>query len=103
MKKIIEGKMYNTETAVCLGSYDNGCAYTDFRFCEESLYRTKKGAFFIAGRGGPMTHYARSCGDNNWCGGKDLRAVTEQEARDWMEQHCDAANYIAAFGQPEEA
>ena len=50
-----------------------------------------------------MTHYSRSCGDNSWCGGEKIIPVEEWEAREWMENHCEAEEYIAAFGEPDEA
>ena len=102
MKSIINGKTYNTETATELGNYRWG-AYGDFNHIDESLYRTKKGRYFLAGEGGAMTHYCRSCGDNSWCGGEGITPIEEYEAREWMERHCDAEEYIAAFGEPEEA
>ena len=40
MKRIINGKSYNTETAEELARGDNGL-YGDFGYCRESLYRTK--------------------------------------------------------------
>ena len=103
MKKIINGKLYNTDTADMLGEYWNGLPCGDFNKVDEALYRTKKGAYFIAGSGGALTHYARRCGDNSQCGGEGLRAVTEQEAREWMEVHCTADEYIEAFGDTQEA
>lgn len=101
MKKIIDGKTYNTDTATELGNYRNNPG--NFSFVDESLYRTKKGAYFLAGKGGPMSKYAQSCGLNEWCGGSDIHPISEQEARRWLERHCDVENYIAAFGEPEEA
>lgn len=103
MKQIINGKTYNTETAECIGSYRSGCGPRDFRYVREELYRTKKGAYFTAGEGGPMTSYAVSCGDNSWCGGEEIRPISEEEAKEWMEEHCDTEDYINAFGEPEEA
>ena len=102
MKAIIEGRTYNTETATELGNYRWG-AYGDFNHIDESLYRTKKGRYFLAGEGGAMTHYCRPCGDNSWCGGEKIIPIEEYEAREWMERHCDVEEYIAAFGEPEEA
>ena len=32
MKKIIEGKIYNTETAILLGEYSNGLSHSDADF-----------------------------------------------------------------------
>ena len=53
MKKVINGKIYNTETATLIHQWDNG-RRGDFSSCEEDLYRTKKGAFFIHGEGGNL-------------------------------------------------
>lgn len=41
MKKIINGKMYNTETATEIEHYNNGMPYSDFTYFEESLYKKK--------------------------------------------------------------
>lgn len=103
MKQIINGKTYNTETATLLGEYWNGCSRSDFGFLSEDLYRTQKGAYFIAGEGGAMTKYCRSCGNNSFCGGERITPITEAEAKEWMEEHCSAEKYIQAFGEPEEA
>lgn len=55
MKKIINGKMYNTETATELGNFWNGLSTNDFRNLSETLYRKKNGEFFLYGQGGAMT------------------------------------------------
>ena len=44
MKKIIGGKKYDAQTAEHLAYYDNGRYPNDFRWFEETLYRTAKGA-----------------------------------------------------------
>lgn len=102
MKQIINGKTYNTETATELGHYWNGRSDSDFSHISESLYRTKNGQYFLAGEGGPMTRYSRPVGDMTG-GGKGIIPLSESEAREWMERYCDADEYIAAFGEPEEA
>ena len=55
MKKIINHKMYNTETAERLASSSNGYGYDDFRYMEEQLYRKKTGEFFLYGEGGALS------------------------------------------------
>ena len=87
MKKVIDGKMYNTDTAECLHSWDNGCYGNDFNACEESLHKTKKGNYFIAGSGGPMSRYAVSCGTNTTSGSWDIRVISKAEAISWLESH----------------
>lgn len=87
MKKIIDGKKYNTETAEEIASYSNNLPTSDFNWYEESLYKTKNGNWFIAGNGGAMSGYSESCGNNCWGGSSDLRPVTNDEAKSWLEEH----------------
>lgn len=103
MKAVIDGKLYNTQTATMLSAYSNGLGDRDFTHLSEELYRTKNGSYFLAGDGGPQTKYAESCGNNSVCGGEKITPLTEQEAREWMEAHADADDYVAAFGEPPEA
>ena len=86
MKQVIDGKIYNTETAELIHEWDNGLYGNDFGQCEESLYKTKKGAYFIAGSGGAMSKYAKSYG-NNTGGSEGIEVVTEKEAMAWLEEH----------------
>lgn len=86
MKKVIDGKMYNTDTADFIHDWDNGFYGNDFKTCEESLYQTKKGAFFLAGSGGPMSKYAESCG-NMVCNGDGIEPISKKEAIRWLESH----------------
>ena len=102
MKKIIDGKMYNTETAEECGFWSNGYSRSDFDFCEETLYRKKTGEYFLYGEGGPRTRYSRECSRNSWCGGEEIVPLTEDEARNWAEHHLDADKYIEVFGDVEE-
>jgi hypothetical protein len=85
MKQVIDGKTYNTETAEEIFKYWNNHPAGDLRYCEESLYKTKKGAFFIAGEGGPMTKYARPCGGNNVSSGEGIFVLSPKEALEWCE------------------
>lgn len=45
-KKIINNRMYNTETAKQLGYWSNGYTPSDFYFAEETLYQKKTGEYF---------------------------------------------------------
>lgn len=103
MKQIIDGKMYNTETAELLEEYFNDLPRGDFHCIDEALYRTKKGAFFLAGHGGALTKYAQPCGNCGTCGGDGIFPLSEAEAREWMEQHSTAEKYEETFGPAEEA
>ena len=84
MIKIIDRKEYSTYTAELLHEWSNHYYRSDFQFCRECLYRTPKGAYFIYGKGGPSSKYAKPAGSNAWTGGEDLEPVSEQEALDWL-------------------
>lgn len=100
MKKIINGKMYNTETAKLIGDwYDYYPG--DFRYVREELYVKKTGEYFIYGVGGAMSRYAERDGDGR-CGGCAIVPYTVSEAKEWVEKYCSADTYIEIFGEPEE-
>lgn len=102
MKKIIDGKTYNTETAKMLGMYQTpGLMFDDYHFCRETLYITKKGTYFIHGHGGALTSYAY-VGHGFSSSGDDFQIVTESEAREWAENKLSADEYAEIFGEPEE-
>lgn len=84
MKRIIEGKCYDTDTAVhvCNLPCDTE-SIRDFSWHTTALYQTRKGVFFLAGEGGPMSMWARSiAGGRSTFGGEGIRLISEQEARD---------------------
>lgn len=97
MKKIIEGKRYDTETATLVGQASHG-GTGDFQRWEAGLYRTKNGAFFLAGEGGPMTRFAHMCGDGSSTGGNNLFPMTMEDARNWAECNLDIDVVEATFG-----
>jgi hypothetical protein len=102
MKKVINKKLYNTETAARLGCWDNGHYTNDFGYCSEDLYRTKSGNFFLHGEGGPMSKYSQSSGNSmGW--GERIVPLTYDEAQEWAEKHLDGDDYINIFGEPEES
>lgn len=101
MKKIINGKKYNTETAKECGSYWNGLSVRDFSHFYETLYKKKTGEFFLHGQGGPSSRYHGHCGDL-CCGGQKIVPLTIDEAKEWVERHLDADDYEEIFGEVEE-
>ena len=101
MKKIIDGKMYNTETATELGEFWNGLSTNDFSNLSETLYRKKNGEFFLYGQGGAMTEYSQPVGDMAG-GGEKIIPFTKEQARNWAEERLGTDEYIKIFGEPEE-
>ena len=99
MKKIIDGKMYNTETATELGCSSNSGDWRDFSHYCETLFRKRTGEFFLLGQGGPATKYAESVGQNQWSGGSRIMPMSWDEARDWVEKNLTSAEYESIFGE----
>lgn len=101
MKKIIDRKTYDTETATLLAESENQSAFqNDFEYWEEKLYRTPKGAYFIAGSGGAYSRYGRSEGGSTMSGGVGLRLVSRDEAIQWLENN-DQVDVLEAEFQDE--
>lgn len=101
MKSIIEGRLYNTETATRVACYSNGRTGHDFRRIDEELYIKKTGEWFLERYGGPLTEYAEVEG-NNRSGRTVIIPFTEDEAKDWLAKYDYVDQYIEYFGEPEE-
>ena len=102
MKRIIDGRKYDTETATFVASHDNGRATSDFEFVGHALYRKRTGEYFLESEGGAMTRYAERDGDG-WRGGSVIEPLTYEQARAWAEEHMDADEYEAEFGEVPES
>ena len=102
MKKVMNGKLYDTEKADQLFNRQYGYP-SEFDWFTEDLYRTKKGAYFIYGKGNARSHYGQQTGQNEWSGGEGWRVLTEDEAKAYVEEYGSADDYIYCFGEPEEA
>lgn len=85
MKKVINGRSYNTETAKELGYQTNGYANNDIYFTGETLYRKKTGEFFLYGEGGAYSIYGRDFGMSRG-GGEKIIPLSEDEAKNWAEK-----------------
>jgi len=80
MKKVINGKVYDTKTAELVHEWSNGHFTNDFQYRSKDLYRTSKGNWFIHHEGGAMTDMAQSCGNNSVCGSSDIEPISERDA-----------------------
>lgn len=100
MYKVIGGKRYDTETAQEMGKqgYDYGNAHD----VEETLYRKKTGEYFIYGCGGALSRYAEPADGGGTIWGESIQPISEQYAREWVEEYLDGEDYDRIFGEPEE-
>lgn len=103
MKKIISGKLYDTETAKEIASRAHGEGPRDFRYYTEVLYKKRTGEYFLYGLGGPMSRYAVAVGQNRWTGGEKILPLEYKAATEWAEANMDADDYQAEFGSVSES
>lgn len=103
MKKVIDGSLYNTDTAKKLGECSSNVGRNDFKWYEEELYRTKSGKYFLYGKGNAMSHYSERVGDNSWGSGSHIEPMSVVAAMKWAEESLTADEYSEIFGEPDEA
>lgn len=98
MKKIIKGKVYDTDTAKLLAedSYSNT---SQFDYWLEELYLKKTGEYFLYGEGGGLSPYAEYYGNNSFGRGEKITPFTEEEAKAWAEKHISVDEYEKIFGE----
>jgi len=85
MKKIIDGKIYNTDTAQCVIPLRSKVDRADFGYWECDLYRTVKGNWFICGEGNGASIFAERVGTGTFFG-SGIRVVSLHWVRDELER-----------------
>lgn len=100
MKKIIDGRMYNTDTAKSFGSWENTPDVSDFHWEKETLYRKKNGEFFLHCCGGPLSSYGQHY--EMWESGECITPLTVEQAKNWSEENLDVDTYQELFGKASE-
>jgi len=100
MRQVIDGKIYDTEKSTFLCEYSY-CRGRDFRNEETSLYKTKKGNFFFAGHGGPMSSWATGDGQGEISGSEGIRLPDPFDGPDevlrFAEKHMTTDEYLEFF------
>lgn len=105
LKKIIDWKTYNTETATLLTTYSYDNTREDYAHFWEYLYQTKAGKFFLVGEGmSEWTPYcARIPGCNEYARGYILLPLELDQVKKWLEFRGLVDDYEYIFGCPTEA
>ena len=102
MKKVINRKMYDTDTANLVGEYEYSSS-NDLKWVFEELYQKKNGEFFLVCSGGPFSKYGVKCDTNTWKGTFDnVFPLGIEDAKDWAEKHISGTRYVELFGEVEE-
>lgn len=104
MKKIINGKSYNTDTAKKVAEWSSNYGVSDFNYYEEALYRKRTGEYFIYGSGNAASKYAQPAyGEQNaFEPGEAIIPLTLDGAKKWCEQHLGTDKYEKIWGVPGE-
>lgn len=102
MKKIINGKRFDTSKSITIGSFDNigsgASSTTDFHYWEATLYKTpRSGQYFLAGSGGPMSRYAEASGNNSWSGGEGITPMSKEDAFEFAQQYLSTSEIEEEF------
>lgn len=103
VRRVIDGKIYDTETAQQICGLPCWFNRTDFEWHDTALYRSPKGRYFVAGEGNAASMWSQPVGNNCRGGGRGLRAVDAAEARAIMEDAgCSVDDFRAAGLEVEE-
>lgn len=102
MKKIINGKLYNTETAKEVGTHKGAWFEEDCYFSEHSLYMKENGEWFLVGKGNSLYCYDKDSYYGELEGGYIIYPISNEEAKVWIEKYMDVDTYIKFFGEVEE-
>lgn len=98
MKKIINSKVYDTDTARCVGGICSGLGDRLFGWSED-LYCKRTGEYFLHGEGGPGSKYSEPAGPSETRGSEQIYPLAYDDARAWAAQHLTADEYTAEFGE----
>lgn len=100
MKRIINGKLYDTDNAEMICEYGYGYQ-GDFGYVRRSLYKSSGGQFFFEYSGGPMSEYGKQSGPNEKSGSSGIELISETDAKDFIEANGTVEDYVTAFGEPQ--
>ncbi len=84
MKRVIRGKMYNTETATCHAGYE---VFRNRKTFGEALYSKRNGEFFLF----KYVWGSREALDT-------IYPLTDEEAKAWCEEKALCEVYMELFG-----
>lgn len=101
MKKIIDGKTYNTETAKKLADFESGWNPTDAYYYYEELFQKRTGEYFLAGRGQALSKYSEIDSGTSF-GSEKIIPLTYNLAKQWAETNLESEEYEKIFGEVEE-
>lgn len=100
MKKVRDGKVYDTDTAEFIGECGTDDP-NDYTHEYEALYRKRTGEFFLYYSGGPFSRFRVKYSGSSYRGDAGIKPLLISEAIAWAEENIDGDKFIEVFGNPE--
>ena len=97
MKKIINGKKYDTETAREVCMWENTEYYSDYNHRRETLYVKKTGEYFLHAPQGIRVKYSFYDHD-----GQAIIPLKHEWAQEWAQDRLTGDEYEKIFGEVSE-
>lgn len=101
MKKVINGKVYDTNTATQIAYWESG-SKTSPSWYEETLFRKRNGEMFLFGRGYATSPYAQRNPDGNLSVGSVIRPISWEDAQLWAKDKLDDVDFDKLFGEEDD-
>lgn len=102
MRKKINRKTYDTDAAQAVAFFNNQHPRNSIYYFCEMLYVTENGEYFLHGKGGAMTHYAKQYSGRCNSSGEAIIPMTEDQAKAWTKRTGDKYTYACVFGDTAE-
>ena len=98
MKKYINNRLYDTDKAFEIDTYENRYYDFDCRYIKETLYQKQNGEFFLFGQGGSWTIYRQPRKRGGFSGSAVIVPLSIEKAKEWAKAHLSAEVYVLIFG-----
>lgn len=99
MKKYINNRLYNTDTAKEVAHWSTEWLTTnDFKYCEETLYLKSTGEYFLHGKGGALSAYAEIVNHAS-VGSEKIIPLSLEMAMEWAQEKLTVDEYSKVFGE----
>lgn len=99
MKKIIDGRLYDTYTAKLIARYEASYPVDDYHYYTEALYKKRTGEYFLHGEGNAASQYAKKIDHSIWSAGEALVPLPYDRAVKWAEEHMRVEAYKDVFDE----
>ena len=98
MKKYINNRLYDTDTAFEIDTYENRYYDFDCRYIKETLYQKRNGEWFLLAQGGSWTKYRQPRKRGGFSGSTVIVPLSIDKAKEWVKEHLSPEVYILTFG-----